>query len=83
VKTAEEVDHVGKEGMKATVVTVKSVDRGAKTVAVDTGKGAEETYHLTDRAVVETGKGLEKGGKVTVYYTVDAGKKVAHYFKSN
>jgi hypothetical protein len=83
VKTADEVDHVGKEGMKASVVAVKSVDHAAKTVTVDTGKGADETYHLTDRAVEETGKGLEKGAKVTVYYTEDAGKKVAHYFKEN
>jgi hypothetical protein len=83
VKTAQEVDHVGKDGMKATVVAVKSVDHAAKTVTVETGKGAEETYHLTDRAVVETGKGLEKGGKVTVYYTEDAGKKIAHFFKEN
>src|SRR5580698_2249928 len=32
VKTADEVDHVGKEGMKMTVVGVKSVDHAAKTV---------------------------------------------------
>jgi len=81
VKTADEVDHVGKEGLKASVVAVKSVDRAAKTVTVKTADGAEETYHLTDRAAKETGKGLEKAGKVTVYYTEDAGKKIAHYFK--
>jgi hypothetical protein len=80
-KTAEEVDHVGKDGLKASVVVVKSVDRGAKTVTVKTAEGGEETYHLTVRAAKETGKGLDKAGKVTVYYTEDAGKKVAHYFK--
>jgi hypothetical protein len=83
VKTATEVDHVGKDGVKASEVAVKSVDHAAKTVTVKTADGAEETYHLTDRAVKETGKGLEKGGKVTVYYTEDAGKKVAHFFKTN
>lgn len=81
VKTADEVDHIGKEGLKVAVVSVKSVDRAAKTVTVKTGEGVEETYHLTDRAVKETGKSLEKAGKVTVYYTDDAGKKIAHYFK--
>jgi hypothetical protein len=81
VKTADEVDHIGKEGLKVSVVAVKSVDHGAKTVTVKTAEGAEETYHLTDRAAKETGKGLEKAGKVTVYYTDDAGKKIAHYFK--
>ena len=62
---------------------MKSVDRGAKTVTVKTGEGAEETYHFSARAAKDTGKGLEKAGKVTVYYTEDAGKKVAHYFKEN
>jgi hypothetical protein len=82
-KTAMEVDHVGKDGMKASVVAVKSVDHAGKTVTVKTGEGAEETYHLTDQAVHETAKGLKTGAKVTVYYTEDAGKKVAHYFKEN
>jgi len=80
-KTAEEVDHIGKGGLKASEAVVKSVDRGAKTVTVKTAEGGEETYHLTGRAAKETGKGLEKAGKVTIYYTEDASKKVAHYFK--
>jgi hypothetical protein len=82
-KTAVEVDHIGKDGLKASEVAVKSVDHAAKTVTVKTADGAEETYHLTDRAVKESGKGLEKAGKVTVYYTDDAGKKVVHFFKQS
>jgi Cu/Ag efflux protein CusF len=82
-KVADEVDHIGKDGLKMTVVSVKSVDHAAKTVTVKTGEGAEETYHLTDRAAKESGKGLEKTGKVTVYYSEDAGKKVAHFFKAS
>lgn len=80
-KTAEEVDHVGKGGLKTSEVVVKSVDHGAKTVTVKTAQGGEETYHMADRAARESGKGLEKAGKVTVYYTEDAGKKIAHFFK--
>jgi hypothetical protein len=83
VKTAEEVDHIGKDGLKASVVAVKSVDHAAKTVTVKTGEGAEETYHLTERGLQETGKGLEKAGKVTIYYTDDAGKKVVHFLKGS
>lgn len=83
VKTAQEVDHIGKDGMKMTVVVVKGVDRGAKTVAVKTADGAEETYRLTDHAVRETGKGLKEGGKVTIYYTEEGGKKIAHFFKES
>jgi hypothetical protein len=82
-KTAVEVDHVGKDGLKASEVVVKSVGKGAKTVTVKTAEGAEETYNLTDRAAKESGKGLEKAGKVTVYYTDDAGKKVVHFFKQS
>jgi hypothetical protein len=83
VKTASEVDHVGKGGMKMTVVAMKSVDHGAKTVTVKTEAGGEETYHLTADAVKETGKGLDKGGKVTIYYTEEGGKKIAHFFKAS
>jgi len=82
-KTAEEVDHVGKDGLKVSVVAVKSVDHAAKTVTVKTAEGAEETYHLTERGFQETGKGLEKAGKVTIYYTDDAGKKVVHFLKGS
>jgi hypothetical protein len=81
VKTADEVDHLGQTGLKMSEVAVKSVDRGAKTVTVKTAAGAEEVYHLSDHAVRETGTGLKEGGKVTIYYTEDAGKKIAHYFK--
>jgi hypothetical protein len=82
-KTAEEIDHVGKDGLKVSVAAVKSVDHGAKTVTVKTAEGGEETYHLTDHAIHETGKALKKGGKMTIYYTEDAGKKIAHYFKQS
>ena len=83
VKTAQEVDHVGKDGLKTSVVAVKSVDRGAKTVTAKTEAGTEETYHLTASASRETAKGLDKAGKVTVYYTEEGGKKIAHFFKAN
>jgi len=31
----------------------------------------------------DVGKGVEKSSKVTVYYTEDAGKKVAHFFENH
>jgi len=83
VKTADEVDNVGKDGLKAGVVAVKGIDRGAKTVGVKTADGAEETWRLTDRAAKETGKGVEKGARVTAYYTEEGGKKVVHFFKES
>ena len=84
-ETAEEVDNLGKDGLKATEVTVTHIDRGAKTLAVKTGDGATETYRLTNSAARDAGKevakGAEKSAKVTVYYTEEAGHKVAHFFK--
>jgi arginine repressor len=85
-ETAEEVDHVGKEGLKATEGTVSKIDRAGKTLVVKTADGAEDTYHLTDRAAKDAGKdiakGAEKSAKVTVYYTEEGGRKVAHFFKT-
>jgi hypothetical protein len=86
-KTAVEVDHVAKDGVKVTEGTVTAIDRGAKTMAIKTANGTEETFKLTDHAVVAAGKdvgtGTKKAAKVTVYYTEDAGKKIAHFFENN
>lgn len=85
VMTADEVDNIGKDGLKSAQVTVVHLDRGAKTVAVKGESGAVETYHLTDSAARDVGKdiggGADKTGKVTVYYSEQAGRKVAHFFK--
>jgi hypothetical protein len=84
-ETAEEVDDIGKDGLKATDATVVHIDRSAKTLAVRTEDGTEETYRLTDSAARDAGKDIAKGGekseKVTIYYTEEAGHKVAHFFK--
>jgi len=84
-ETTHEIDNVGDDGLKATEGTVSHVDRGAKTIAVKTADGSEETFHLTDRAAKDTGKdiaeGADKSAKVTVYYTEKAGTKTAHFVK--
>jgi len=85
--TAEEIDRVGKDGLKVAEGTVKKIDRGAKTVAVTTAEGTEETYRLTDQAARDAGKdigeGTEKSARITVYYTDEAGRKIAHFFKKS
>jgi hypothetical protein len=84
-KTAHEVDRLGDDGLKATEGTVSHVDRGAKTVAIKTAEGSEEMFRLSDRAATDAGKDVadaaEKSAKVTVYYTGEAGHKVAHFIK--
>jgi arginine repressor len=83
--TALEVDRVDRDGLKMTKGTVKDVDRDTKKLVVETSDGAESVFQMTDRAAKDGGKdiakGTEKGAKVTVYFTEDAGKKVAHFFE--
>jgi hypothetical protein len=86
-KTAVEVDKVGKDGMKAVEGTISKLDRGGKKLAVKSADGTEQTFKLADRAAEDAGKDIgkaaEKSARVTVYYTEDAGKKVAHFFENN
>ncbi len=85
IDTADEIDNVGKDGLKTTEATITHVDRGAKTLTVKTADGAEETYRLTDNAAKDAGKdvaaGTDKSAKTTVYYSEEGGKKIAHFFK--
>jgi Cu/Ag efflux protein CusF len=83
--TAEEIDRLGKDGLKSTEGTVKAVDRGTKKVTIVAADGSEQTFHLGERAAADSGKdlaeGADKSAKVTVYYTERGGEKVAHFFK--
>ncbi len=83
--TAVEIDKVGKDGLKTTDGAIKDIDRDGKKLIVKSGDGVESTFSLTDHAAKDGGKdiakGMEKGTKVTVYYTEDAGKKIAHFFE--
>lgn len=88
-KTAHSVEWFGDKTVHATEGTVEDVGEGSKTVAVKTADGSKETFEVADHAVVNTGKGVgryseqgaKKGEHVTVYYTEEAGKKIAHVFK--
>jgi hypothetical protein len=83
-ETAEEIDHVGEDGLKTTEGTITHLDRGSKTVTVKTADGTEQAFRLTSHAAEDAGKdisaGAEKSGKVTVYDTEEGGHKVAHFF---
>lgn len=84
-ETAEEVDNIGRDGLKSTEGTVTHLDRGAKTLTVKTADGTDQVYRLTDSAAKDAGQdveaGTEKTAKVTVYYTDEGGHKVAHFFR--
>jgi hypothetical protein len=88
-KTAHSVEWVGDKTVHTTEGTVEDVGKGSKTVAVKTADGTKETFVVADHATVDTGKavarysaqGARKGEHVTVYYTEEAGKKIAHVFR--
>jgi len=88
-ETAHSVDWFGDKTVHTVNGTVDDVGKGSKTVAVKTADGTKETFVVADHATVDTGKdvgrysvlGAKKGQHVTVYYTEEAGKKVAHIFK--
>jgi hypothetical protein len=88
-ETAHAIIWVGDKTVKASEVTVDDVGKATKTVAVKTADGTKDTFVVADHATVDTGKdvgkysvvGVKKGEHVTVYYTEDAGKKIAHAFE--
>jgi hypothetical protein len=84
-KTAEEIDYTGKGGLKTAEGTVTHIDRNGKILTLKTAKGTEETFRISDHAAEDAGKDIDaagdKSGKVTIYYTEEAGRKIAHFFK--
>ncbi len=77
------VDKVGVDRENAKVLT--EIDRGGEKLVIDTGDGTRQTFRLAGHATEDAGKdiakGTVKGSKVTIYYTEDAGEKVAHFFE--
>jgi len=88
-ETAHSVEWFGDKTVHTVDGTVEDAGKGTKTVAVKTADGTKETFVVADHATVSTGKdvarysdkGAKEGEHVTVYYTEEAGKKVAHVFK--
>src|SRR5271156_438006 len=88
-ETAHSVVWLGDKTVKTTDGIVEDTGKGVKTVSIKTADGTKETFVVADHATIDTGKdigkysvvGAKKGEHVTVYYTEDAGKKVAHVFE--
>jgi len=83
--TAVEIDKVGHDGLKTSEGTISNFDRAGKKLVVKGSDGVESSFRLTDHSAKDAGKdlatGTEKGAKVTVYYTEQAGQKIAHFFE--
>ena len=86
-ETAEEIDQIGKDGLKTSEGTITKFDRDARTMTIKIADGTEETYRLTEHATEDAGKETEdtakKSAHAIVYYSEEAGHKVAHYFKTS
>ena len=80
--SAEEVDSIGDTGLKVTEGVVTRVNRRGKEITVRFDNGTSEVFQLTDRAALDAGKDVDDaatgGIRVTIYYTDEAGRKVAH-----
>lgn len=85
-ETAEEIDRVGNDGLKKTDGTVTSFDRKAHAMTVKSEDGTEQAYQLSKNAAEDAGKNTDDAAKksahVSVYYSEEAGHRVAHFFKT-
>ena len=84
-KIAHEVDRIAGDGLQAIEGVVTKVDRRRQTISVQLVDGSRETLRLTERAAAGAGKDIDGAAagtaKVIVYFTDEAGQRVAHYFK--
>ncbi len=84
-QTAQEIDRVGDEGLKVTEGVVTRIARRRRQITIRLDNEKTETFRLTDRAAAEATKDVDQAGtgapKVVIYYSDDAGRKVAHFFK--
>lgn len=81
VETADEVDKVGKDGVKWVEGTVTKVDKDGKKVYVKAADGTEHVFDVTSKDATAAGDATAKAAKKTWYYTEDGAKKVLHFFQ--
>ena len=78
------IDVLGDEGLKSTEGMVTNIDRRKNEITIRYNNGKTETLQMTSRAAAETEAGIDESAeeaRVVVYYSDEAGHKIAHYFK--
>jgi hypothetical protein len=81
-QAAREVDVVGGEGLGVTEGIVTRIDRRRKQITVRYDNGTVETFLLTEHAAAETPNDVDRPGtRVVIYYSDQAGHRVAHFFR--
>lgn len=82
--TAHEIDRIDTEGLESTEGTVTRIDHGRQQITVRYDNGKAETFRLTSRAASEQSTKADADAahkRVVIYYSNDAGQKVAHFFQ--
>ena len=84
-KAAHEIDRVDADGLRTTEGIVTRIDRAKREIRVRYDNGTTETLTMTARAAVDSGQDFRNvpagTTRVVVYYSQEAGGKIAHYFK--
>ena len=85
-ENAVEIDNIGPDGLKSIEATITHIDRGEKTLTVQTADGSNETFHMSDSTARYAAEQFDQGTanplKVILYYSGHKeGHPVAHYFK--
>ena len=83
---AIEIDNIGPDGLKSIESTITHIDRGQKTLTVQTADGSNQTFHMSDSTARYAAEQFDQSAanplKVTLYYSGHKeGYSVAHYFK--
>lgn len=80
---AHEIDRLDDEGLEVTDGIVIRISQGRRQITVRYDSGRTETFQLTERAAAESrGERTIAGqSRVMIFYSNEAGRKVAHFFK--
>ena len=82
--TADEIDRVGVDGLRAVEGVITQVDRHAKTLSIQLADGSRQTFRLTERAAADVARDLDHAAAgtatVVVYINDEAGRPIAHFF---
>jgi type 1 fimbria pilin len=85
-ENAVEIDNIGPDGLKSIEATITHLDRGEKSLTVQTADGSSQTFHMSDSTARYAAEQFDQSAanplKVTLYYSGHKeGHPVAHYFK--
>jgi Cu/Ag efflux protein CusF len=86
VENAIEIDNIGPDGLQSIEATITHIDRGEKTLTVQTANGNNQTFHMSDSTARYAAEQFDQSAssplKVDLYYSGHTeGHPVAHYFR--